>query len=110
MVWLHPYYVFYFFLMKYCFFTFFLRNITKYDKIKGVKIQFKRGKSMKKKVIAALLATVTILSFAGCGKFTCDMCGEEKSGKKHEETILGETITICDDCYKDLEDLANLLK
>lgn len=37
---------------------------------------------MKRKVIAALLATVTILSFTGCGKFTCDMCGEEKSGKK----------------------------
>lgn len=65
---------------------------------------------MKKRLIAAFLATVTILSFAGCGKFTCDMCGEEKSGKKHKEELLGETITICDDCYKELEDLADLIK
>lgn len=65
---------------------------------------------MKKKVIAALLATATILSFAGCGKFTCDLCGEEKSGKKHQEELLGETITLCDDCYKGLEDLSDMLK
>lgn len=65
---------------------------------------------MKKKLIAAFLATVTILSFAGCGKFTCDMCGEEKSGKKHQEKLLGETITLCDDCYKDLESLSDILK
>lgn len=65
---------------------------------------------MKKRVIAALLAALTILSLAGCGKFTCDMCGEEKSGKKHQTELLGEKITICDDCYKDLEALANLLK
>ena len=60
-----------------------------------------REKVMKKrKFLAVLLATVSILSLTGCGKFTCDMCGEEKSGKKHEETLLGESITICDDCYK----------
>ncbi|MDE6873135.1 MAG: hypothetical protein K2P87_01555 [Lachnospiraceae bacterium] len=64
---------------------------------------------MKRKVIAALLATVTILSFTGCGKFTCDMCGEEKSGKKYQEELFGETITLCNDCYKGLEDLADML-
>lgn len=76
----------------------------------SIKSYFKGEKVMKKKIVAALLATITILSFAGCGKFTCDLCGEEKSGKKHEETMLGETVTICDDCYKELEDLANMFK
>lgn len=69
-----------------------------------------REKVMKKrKFLAVLLATVSILSLTGCGKFTCDMCGEEKSGKKHEETLLGESITICDDCYKALEEAADSL-
>lgn len=64
---------------------------------------------MKKKMLAALLAALMILSLAGCGKFTCDLCGKEKSGKKHTETVLGQKVTICNDCYKDLEDLAGSL-
>ena len=64
-----------------------------------------------KKIIALVLAVMLLVTcLVACGgKFTCDMCGEEKSGKKHEESMLGESIVICDDCYKALEDLAGAL-
>lgn len=65
---------------------------------------------MKKKILAALLVAATILSFSGCGKFTCDLCGKEKTGKKYEETVLGATVTICGDCYEKLESLSGLLQ
>lgn len=65
---------------------------------------------MKKKIIVLLCAASTVLSLAACGgKFTCDLCGEEKSGKKHTSEVLGEEVTICDDCYGDIEDLGGAL-
>ncbi|MDE7298094.1 MAG: hypothetical protein K2N94_04605 [Lachnospiraceae bacterium] len=67
-------------------------------------------KNMKKRFLAVLLVTVSLLSLAGCGKFKCDMCGEEKSGKKHEQTVLGETLTICDDCYETVKGVVDLFK
>ena len=51
-----------------------------------------------------LLATL----LCGCGKFTCDFCGEEKSGSKHTVEFLGEKIDICKDCKKGLDELGNL--
>lgn len=64
---------------------------------------------MKKLISILLLIVVLATMLTACGKFTCDMCGEEKTGKKHEESMLGETVVICDDCYKALEDLAGAL-
>lgn len=64
---------------------------------------------MKKLISILLLVVVLATMLTACGKFTCDMCGEEKSGKKHEESMLGESVVICDDCYKALEDLAGAL-
>lgn len=61
---------------------------------------------MKRLISILLLVVVLATMLTACGKFTCDMCGEEKTGKKHEESMLGESIVICDDCYKALEDLA----
>ena len=58
---------------------------------------------MKKLICLALLVVVVLSLFTACGKFTCDLCGEEKSGKKHEEEFLGEKVTCCDDCYKEIE-------
>ena len=57
-------------------------------------------------IVALLLALTFVLT--ACGKFTCDLCGEEKSGKKHEETVFGQELVYCDDCYEDLEDLGDL--
>lgn len=53
---------------------------------------------MKKKILVALLSVVMAMSLMACGTFTCDLCGEEKSGKKHSSEILGQEITVCDDC------------
>ena len=50
-------------------------------------------------VVASLMATLT-----ACGKFVCDTCGEEKSGKKHTQSLFGEEIVICDDCYEEIDD------
>ena len=59
------------------------------------------------KKIAFLMALVMLLSvlLCGCvGFFECDLCGEEKFGRKYEETIWGETIVYCSDCKEELED------
>ncbi len=55
---------------------------------------------MKKIIALALAALLSVFCLAGCGKFECDLCGEEKSGKKHTTTVFGEEVTICDDCYE----------
>ena len=61
-----------------------------------------------KKLICILLLVVVLASlFTACGKFDCDLCGEEKTGKKHKEELYGESVVICDDCYDALETLAN---
>lgn len=66
---------------------------------------------MKKKIIALLLTVTTVVSLTACGKpFTCDLCGEEKTGKKYTETILGTEITYCQDCYKELKELSDILE
>ena len=63
---------------------------------------------MKKFVLLVVLVAMLSTLLCACGKFTCDLCGEEKSGKKHKEEVLGEKVVICDDCYKGLEELAGL--
>lgn len=65
---------------------------------------------MKKKIIALLLTVATVVSLTACGApFTCDLCGEEKTGKKYTEEILGQKITYCQDCYNDLKEAADAL-
>ena len=65
-----------------------------------------------KKVIALVLALVALVAtLASCGgKFTCDLCGEEKSGKQHTESILGQEIVYCDDCYEELEEIGKAIE
>ena len=65
---------------------------------------------MKKIICSIVLILATMLCIVGCAKFTCDICGEEKSGKQHEEEFLGEKIVYCDDCYKELEELEKELE
>lgn len=60
---------------------------------------------MRKKVSILVILTMLSMMLTACGKFTCDLCGEEKSGKKYESAMLGEEIVICDDCYQELQDL-----
>lgn len=69
---------------------------------------------MRKKVTVLLLTVATVLSLTACGKFTCDNCGEEKSGTSYKVKILGEEMTFCKDCKKEWDEvqkeLKNLLK
>ena len=63
-----------------------------------------------KKIIISIFTLVSLtFVLTSCGKFTCDLCDEEKRGKKHEEEVFGESVVICDDCYEDLEDLGDAL-
>ncbi len=64
-----------------------------------------------KRLIAMALLGATVLSFAACGgKFTCDECGEEKTGKKHTIEIAGEKGTMCAECYEENKELIEGLK
>lgn len=70
---------------------------------------------MKKKISVLLLTMAAVLSLTACGgKFTCDGCGEEKSGKSYKATFLGEELTLCKDCKKEFDDakkeLQNMFK
>ena len=65
---------------------------------------------MKKKATALLLVIATALTLTACGKFTCGLCGEEKSGKSYKTEVLGEKITICEDCHDDIQELRDALK
>ena len=60
-----------------------------------------------KKVIAVALLVCLMAVLTACGgkPFTCDLCGLEKSGKKHTSEAYGTKMTICDDCYKDLQSI-----
>ena len=65
---------------------------------------------MKKIVIALLLVVALVATLTACGTFKCDICGEEKSGSKHTEEILGEEVVICSDCYEEMEELGDDLE
>ena len=59
---------------------------------------------MKKKLFAALVCAVTVLTFfVGCGLAKCDICGEMKSCEK--QNFFGQEVAICNDCVKDLNSL-----
>ena len=60
---------------------------------------------MKRKIIALIAVVALALSLTACGKFTCDMCGQEKGGKQHKSEMLGVEVVICDDCYKGMDAL-----
>lgn len=59
-----------------------------------------------KKIIASLALLTLLLSLTACGNksFKCDMCKKEKVGKSYKSQLMGEEITICDDCYKSMND------
>lgn len=60
-----------------------------------------------KKALTAILLCGLVLAMTACsmGKFTCDLCTEEKSGKKHTSDFYGSKITVCDECYKGINSL-----
>lgn len=66
-------------------------------------------KNIKKILTGVLGAALLTAALASCGKpFTCDLCGKEKEGTSYEAKVLGEKLTVCEDCHDDLEKLKNL--
>lgn len=58
---------------------------------------------MRKKVSVLLLTVATVFSLTACGKFTCDLCNEEKSGSSYKTTFMGVEMTVCKDCKKEID-------
>lgn len=86
------------------------RNCYADDRYRKVYKEGKREKHMKKFIgmIAMTLALLTLLTACG-GTFTCDICGEEKSGRQYKEDLFGEEIVYCKDCKEALEEIGNML-
>ncbi len=64
---------------------------------------------MKRLVCILLLVALMVTMFAACGgSFVCDLCGQEKTGKRYEGAFFGQEIEYCKDCKKGLEELGNL--
>ena len=63
---------------------------------------------MKRILSFVLMLTLVASLLAGCGSFECDLCGEQKSGKKYTGDLMGEKVTYCADCREALEDLADM--
>ena len=63
---------------------------------------------MKKLISILLLVVVLVTMLTACGKFKCDLCRDEKTGKKYETEVFGQEVEICKDCYEDLESIADL--
>lgn len=83
------------------------KTVVKYEKKRIIQLSESEREvhTMKKRIMALLLTALTVVSLTACGEpFTCDICGEEKTGKKHSETILGEEIIYCNDCYKEFKE------
>ena len=54
------------------------------------------------KVLALAVASImAVICLASCSPFKCDICGEEKTGKKHE--ALGSV--VCNDCYDEFSSM-----
>lgn len=57
-----------------------------------------------KKFLSLVCVIGTLFALTACGSFTCGICEQEKSGKKHEVEESGVSVTLCDDCYKEYQD------
>lgn len=53
-----------------------------------------------------LITILSLLGLTACGSkiFVCDICNKEKSGKSYKSQPMGYEITICEDCYKSMND------
>ncbi len=63
---------------------------------------------MKKRIMVLALAALTVLTLAACGAepFTCDLCGEEKTGKSYKSSEELDMV-VCEDCYNVMNEVMN---
>ena len=52
-------------------------------------------------VLCLVVAMVTLLT--ACGKFECEVCGYESTGKKYKRDIAGQEYICCETCNRKLE-------
>lgn len=60
---------------------------------------------MKKIICSLVLLLAMLFALTACGTFTCDLCDEEKKGKKYEFEIMGENGICCEECHDEIEEL-----
>ena len=67
---------------------------------------------MKKRYILLLAVFIlaAMLLLTACGKYTCDLCGQEKSSTKHTTNIYGHKMTICDECYETMNSIGSMIQ
>ena len=62
-----------------------------------------------RKIISSLMAGALLLGLTACSPseeaFTCDFCGREITGTKHELEVAGEPAAACDDCYAQIKEV-----
>ena len=64
---------------------------------------------MMKRVISLIVCFVLCLGLlCGCGKFECELCGEEKSGKKYEGEVMGRTVVYCQECKEQVDSIRDM--
>lgn len=63
---------------------------------------------MKRKVVMLLVVVLTMLTLTACGRFECDLCGAEKSGRSYAASVWGEEVTICKECRDDIKELQSI--
>lgn len=64
---------------------------------------------MKRKLFIVVAVVAAIFLLTACGKFTCGVCGETKSGSSFKDELLGVKVTTCENCHKALENLADVI-
>lgn len=72
-----------------------------------------KKRSIWKRIWAMVLVVIMAMSLTACGggePFTCDICGQEKTGKSYKTELFGQKVTICKDCNESLNTLGELFK
>lgn len=61
------------------------------------------------KIILGLSVFILMFSLVACGNkaFMCDICNKEKVGKSYASQMMGQEVTICEECYKQLNETFN---
>ena len=58
---------------------------------------------MKKVIAVFCLALTMVTMLTACGKFECEVCGYESTGKKYKQEIAGQEYVCCETCNRKLE-------
>ena len=61
-------------------------------------------------VLVVLILVTVAFSVCSCGKVECALCKEEVSSMSAKKAdVYGQEVTVCKDCYKQMQELAEKL-